>query len=75
MFEVSVLNGIVDKWIEKMNISGVDLMGFLYWVYGQTWPWSERKTKWLSNRKDCCGNQEEMIDIGMILYSNFDHKK
>ena len=74
MFEVSVLNGLVDKWTEKMNISGVDLAKFYITLIGQTWSWSERKPKWL-NRKDCCGNQEEMTDIGMMFHSDFDHRE
>lgn len=37
MFEGSALNGIVDEWIERMNISGVDFMSFTSGVFEQTY--------------------------------------
>lgn len=36
MFEVSVLNGIVDGMIERMNILGVDFMSFISRVLKRT---------------------------------------
>ena len=38
MFEVSVQMGIVDGWIMRMNISGVDLTRFCITLIGKTRP-------------------------------------
>lgn len=37
MFEMSVLNEIVDGMIERMNIPGVDFMSFISRALEQTW--------------------------------------
>lgn len=37
MFDGVALNGIVDEWIERMNISGVDFMSFVTGIFDLTW--------------------------------------
>lgn len=49
MFEVSVLNEIVDEWIERMNISRVNLTGIFYRL---AWTDIKNRLNKLLGRKD-----------------------
>ena len=63
MFEVSVLKGIVDGWIEKMNISGIDLTRLCTALIGQTRPENRfRGLLWLIGN---CGNHEDVMNTRM----------
>ena len=55
-----------------MNISGADLTIFYTALIGQTRPKKLNGSPWLTGN---CGNHEDVTNTGMIVYSDFDHRK